>query len=351
MIDSRITKLAGILTSYSVKIEKKDVVLVNYDIEAKDLALEVYREIIKKGAYAKLNVNIPGFSYVFYKHASEDQLKHLPKLFLHEMKLANAVIHIIAESYRELASADPSKLSMWSKTMRPLSELRLKKNNWVLCGYPSKSLAQEAGMPLEEFEDFVFTATNIDWSDASKRMDLLRDILNKGKKVQIVGEDTDLTFSIKRSTAIKCDGKFNMPDGEVFTAPSKDTVNGKVLFTYHSLSNGKLVTDIRLEFKEGKVVNASASKNVDFLNKMLDTDDGSRYLGEFGIGTNYSIKKFINNTLFDEKIGGTIHLALGNAYPESGGKNKSAIHWDLVTRPHKVLVDDRVILKDGEFMF
>ena len=166
-----------------------------------------------------------------------------------------------------------------------------------------------------------------------------------------MGDDTDLTFSIKGSRAIKCDGRYNMPDGEVFTTPKKDTVNGRVKFTYPSLSKGKLVTDIKLEFKDGKVVNALASKNVDFLKKMLDTDDGSRYLGEFGIGTNYNIKKFINNTLFDEKIGGTIHLALGNAYPESGGKNKSAIHWDLVTRPHKVLVDDRVILKDGEFMF
>jgi len=351
MVDSRITKLAGILVNYSVEIDKKDVVLVNYDIEAKDLALEVYREIIKKGAYAKLNVNIPGFDYVFYKHASEEQLKHLPKLFLHEMKLAKAVITIIAQSYRELASADPGKLSMWSKTTRPIFELRLKRNNWVLCGYPSKSLAQEAGMPLEEFEDFVFAATNIDWEAASKRMDLLRDILNKAKKVQIIGDDTDLAFSIKGSTAIKCDGKYNMPDGEVFTAPRRDSVNGKVRFTYPSLSKGKVVTDIRLEFKDGRVVDASASKNAEFLNKMLDTDDGSRYLGEFGIGTNYGIKRFINNTLFDEKIGGTIHLALGNAYPESGGKNKSAIHWDIVTRPHIVKVDDRVILKDGEFMF
>lgn len=235
--------------------------------------------------------------------------------------------------------------------MRPVSELKFKKNNWVLCGYPSVPAAEDAGMSLSEFEDFVFSATNIDWSEMSKRQDLLKGIVDKGRHVRIIGEGTDLSFSIKGNKAIKCDGKCNMPDGEVFTAPKRDSVNGKVSFSFPTVYMGKEVRDVVLHFKDGRVVKASASRNEDFLKKMLEVDEGARYLGEFGIGMNYAIKRFIKNTLFDEKIGGTIHLALGMAYKESGGKNESAIHWDMITKPEKVYIDDRIILKDGEFMF
>ncbi len=351
MVDERIRKLAEILVNYSVKVKGKDMVQLNFDLDAKELALEVFKEVTKKGAFAKLNVNIPGFGYAFYKNASEEQLGHLPSFFIDEAKSADAVIFITAQNYKELSNIPPERISRWKKTNEVLSEIRMKKNNWVLCGYPGPSDAQEAEMSLEEFEDFVFSATNVDWPEVSKRLDLLKGIIDKGKTVHIVGDDTDLTFSIRGNIGIKCDGRFNMPDGEVFTAPKKDSVNGKIRFTYPGVYMGKVVPDVRLEFKDGKVVGATASRNQDFLLKMLDTDEGSRYIGEFGIGTNYGIKQFIRNTLFDEKIGGTIHLALGMAYKESGGKNKSAIHWDIVTRPHTVYVDDQVILKDGEFRF
>ncbi len=232
-----------------------------------------------------------------------------------------------------------------------MTDLRLKKGNWGLCGYPSEESAKDAGMSLGDFEDFVFSATNISWEEMSKRQDLLKRILDKGHAVNIRGEGTDLNFSIKGNTAIKCDGKCNMPDGEVFTAPKRDSVNGKISFTFPTIFHGREVRDVVLEFKNGCVVKASASRNEEFLKKMLEVDDGAKFLGEFGIGMNYAIRKFIRNTLFDEKIGGTIHLALGNAYKESGGKNQSAIHWDMVTKPKKVYIDGKVILNDGEFMF
>lgn len=351
MVDERVRKLAGILVNYSVKVEKKDVIQVNFDVEAKELALEVYRELLKKGAYAKFNVNFPEFGPAFYRFASDDQLKHLPKLFVHEAKMVDGSIIIDARNSRELGKVPSDRIGMWQKASRPLNDIRLKNHNWVLCGYPSESLAKDAGMSLKEFEDFVFSATNIDWEEMSRRQDLLKKVVDKGKRVRIVGSGTDLRFSIKGNRGIKCDGRYNMPDGEVFTAPRRDSVNGRVSFTFPSFFRGKEVKDVVLEFKDGAVVSATASKNIEFLKKMLEVDDGAKYLGEFGIGMNYSIKRFVRNTLFDEKIGGTIHLALGNAYKESGGKNQSAIHWDMVTRPDKVLIDDKVILKGGEFLF
>lgn len=351
MVDERIKKLASILVNYSIRVEKKKIIQVNFDIEAKDLALEVYKEILKKGAFAKFNVNLPEFEPTFYEFALDDQLKHLPKVYIQEAKLVDGMIAITARNYKELSTISSEKLGKWQKTSRLLSDLRLKKGNWVLCGFPSESLAKDAGMPLKDFEDFVFSSTNIDWEEMSNRQDLLKKVLDKGKKVRIIGEGTDLTFSIKGNKGIKCDGKYNMPDGEVFTAPKKDSVNGTICFTFPTVYHGREVKDVVLEFKKGKVINLSASKNVEFLKNMLEIDDGAKYIGEFGVGMNYSIKKFIKNTLFDEKIGGTIHLALGNAYRESGGKNQSAIHWDMVTKPDKVFIDDKIILKDGEFMF
>lgn len=351
MVDERIRKLADILVNYSLKIEKKDVIQLNFDLEAKDLALEVYKGILKKGAYVKLNVNIAGFDSVFYDNISDEQMRYLPKLYLHEAKMIDGIITINARNHKDIANISPDRISGWQRTLFPLSEIRFKKNNWVLCGYPSVEGAEDAGMSLSEFEDFVFSATNIDWAAMSKRQDLLKSIVDKGKNVRIVGEGTDLTFSIKGNKGVKCDGKCNMPDGEVFTSPRKNSVNGRISFNFPTVYMGKEVSGVVLEFKDGKVVGVSAAKNEAFLREMLETDEGAKYLGEFGIGVNYSIKKFIKNILFDEKIGGTIHLALGMAYKEAGGKNESAIHWDMITRPEKVFIDDKLILKDGEFMF
>jgi aminopeptidase len=245
-------------------------------------------------------------------------------------------------------------MAVWSKTVNPVSEIILKKDNWVIVDYPTNALAQDAEMSLEEFEDFVFSATNVDWKKESRRQDKLKAILDKGKQVRIIGEDTDLTFSIKGRQGIKCCGHRNMPDGEVFIAPVETTTKGYVKYTYPAIKGGREVTGIKLWFEKGKVVKATAEKNEAYLNKMLQTDKGAKYLGEFGIGTNYNIKRFVKQILFDEKIGGTVHLALGRAYKEGGGKNQSAIHWDMIKDLKvggEIWIDNRCIQKNGKFTF
>jgi aminopeptidase len=231
--------------------------------------------------------------------------------------------------------------------------VHIKKNNWVICEFPTHSLAQDAEMSLEEFEDFCYAATNQDWKKESKKLDKLKKILDKGKLIRITGENTDLMFKIEERIAIKCDGHRNMPDGEVFIAPVENSTEGYIHYTYPAIYGGREVAGIFLRFHKGNVVEAKAEKGETFLKEMIKTDKGSCKLGEFGIGLNYNIKEFIKQILFDEKIGGTIHLALGMAYPEGGGKNKSALHWDMIKdlrRGGKIFIDGKLIQKNGKFL-
>ena len=224
---------------------------------------------------------------------------------------------------------------------------------WVIFFYPTQALAQEAGMSLSEFENFVYRAAIVDWKKESKKLDKLAGIIDKGKHVRIVGKNTELSFSIKGRKHVKCVGDFNMPDGEVFTAPVEDSVNGHIEYSFPGIYAGQEVEGIYLVFEKGKVIKARAKRNYPLLKAMLEADAGARTLGEFGIGTNYKIKKFVKNTLFDEKIGGTIHLALGSTYKEAGGKNKSGIHWDMILDLRKggeLYIDGKLIQKNGKFL-
>jgi len=354
MTDPRITKLADILTGYSVKIKKGSIIKINCGIEAKDLALEIYKRILKKGAYPRLNVDLPGSAYTYFKHASEEQLKNFPELAKIEAEKTDGVISIGTEyNTKELSNISPKKIAMRRKVTYPISKIILSKDNWVICQYPTNSLAQDAEMSLEEYEDFVFSATNVDWKREEQKQKKLKKVLDAGSKVRIVGKDTDISFSIKGRTALLCCGKRNMPDGEVFIAPVENTTEGYIRYTYPAIYGGKEVTDVRLEFKKGKVVSATAAKNQDLLRAMVNTDAGSKYLGEFGIGMSPGIKKFTKQILFDEKINGTIHLALGMAYKEGGGKNDSAVHWDMIKDLRQggaIYVDGKCIQKDGKFL-
>jgi aminopeptidase len=355
MADPRIKRLADILVNYSVKIKKGDLVRLNFEEDGKELALECYKLILKRGAFPSINASMPGFAYTYYQNASEAQLKKFPKLAMIEAKMINASIGIGAEyNTKELTNIDPKKISMRRKITRTITDVIIKKNNWVICEFPTNALAQDAEMSLEEFEDFAYTATNLDWQKESKKQDRLKAILDKGKKVRILAPDTDLTFSIAGRKAIKCDGHRNMPDGEVFIAPCEDTTEGYIKYTYPAIYGGREVAGVHLEFKNGKVIKATAEKGEDFLKEMIASDKGSCKLGEFGVGVNFGIKRFVKQILFDEKIGGTIHLALGMAYPEGGGKNKSAVHWDMIKdlrKGGKVLVDGKVIQENGKFAF
>ncbi len=355
MVDSRIKRLADILVNYSINIKRGSKIKINLGPEARELGLEAYRLVLKKGAFPIVNVTLPGFAYEYYKNATPEQLKRFPKIAEFEVKNLDGVINIGTEyNTKEFTNIDPKKVAIRSRVLHPLSEIILKKNNWVICEFPTHALAQDAEMSLSEFEDFAFGATNIDWKKESKKQDKLKRILDKGNKVQIIGKNTDLRFSIKGRQGIKCDGHRNMPDGEVFCAPCEKTVEGHIEYSFPAIKGGREVDGIRLGFRKGKVVSATAEKNEKFLHTMIDTDKGSRFLGEFGIGTNYGIKRFVKQILFDEKIGGTVHFALGMAYKEGGGKNESALHWDMIKdlrKGGKIIIDGKVIQENGKFRF
>lgn len=353
MVDSRIKRLADILVNYSIKVKKGDLIEVNFGINAKELALEVYKLILKKGAIPAIQVGVPGFTYNYYKYANKEQLKTFPKIAMYKAKLADGAISIGAEiNTKELTGIDPKNISLRRRTVKRIQDIEIETDNWVICQFPTNALAQDAEMSLDEFEDFVFDACLVDWRKESKKQDKLKKRLDKGKQVRITAEDTDLTFSIKGRQGIKCDGKRNMPDGEVFIAPVENSTEGYINFTYPAIYAGREVSEIYLQFHKGKVIKAEAEKGEKFLREILKTDKGSCRLGEFGIGVNYKIKQFIKQILFDEKIGGTVHFALGMAYPQGGGKNKSAIHWDMIKdlrRGGAIYIDGKCIQKNGKF--
>ncbi|MBM3199482.1 aminopeptidase [Candidatus Woesearchaeota archaeon] len=352
MIDPRIIKLANILVNYSVSVKKGDILVINSSSDSAPLALECYKLALKNRAYPVVNFSMPGFGYTYYKYASLQQLKRFPKIAEFEAKQLTCEININApQNTREFSNVDPKKIALRRKITRPISEIILKKR-WVGCVYPTNAMAQEADMSLEEFENFLFNATNRNWKEESKKQDKLKKVLDKGSRVRIVADDTDISFSIKGREALKCDGKHNMPDGEVFIAPVETTTDGFIKYTYPTIYGGREVDGVTLEFKNGAVVKAKAGKNEGFLKAMLKTDKGAKYLGEFGVGVNYNINKFIKSILFDEKIGGTIHLALGMAYKRGGGKNESALHWDMIKdlkQGGTIYVDHKIIQKNGKF--
>jgi len=355
MTDPRVKKLASILVNHSLGVKKSEKVLITSSSElAKPLVLEVYREVMKKGAEPMLNIAFEEAAEIYYKLATDEQLKTFPKIAAYRARNIDCVVNIRASvNKKALSNIDPSRIAMRSKVMSPISDIIVNKKRWVLCNYPTNALAQEADMSLEEYENFLYKATNIDWNKVKKEEMKLKRALDKAEVVRIQGEDTDLTIGIKGRESIPCFGTCNMPDGEVFMSPLEKTAEGHIYYEMPAIYQGREVTGIRLKFRAGKVVDASADKNEEFLIAMLDTDRGARYLGELGVGVNYGIKKFSKDILFDEKIGGTVHLAVGRSYEEAGGKNKSAIHWDMIKdlrRGGTLSLDGKVIQKNGKFL-
>jgi aminopeptidase len=264
-----------------------------------------------------------------------------------------------------LSGVDPKQQQLRLKAMKPLREILHRRMDdrtlrWCLTLFPTEAYAQDAEMSLTDLEDFAYKACLVDkadpiaaWKRIQRSQDKIATFLNGAKKIRVVAKETDLTLSVAGRTWINCCGTENMPDGEVFTGPVEDSANGTILYSFPACHNGREVENIHLTFKDGKAIKASASKNEDFLIKMLDTDSGSRFLGEFAFATNTGIRQFTKNILFDEKIGGTIHLAVGSSYGESGGLNKSVVHWDMICdlrQGGKVYVDGKLFLKDGEFV-
>ena len=356
MIDTRVVKLANILTNYSVNVKKGDKILINVNSKAWPLAKEVYKLCLKKGAFP-YTVYSPGdLDYFFYKHATLTQLQRKPEIALFLANWADKFIRLYSSNNnRTLSNINPKRLMITAKINKPIKKIMLKKP-WVLTEFPSLSMAQSAGISLDELEDIYFKACLQDWRKIGKTLKRLKAKLDNAKKVEVIGEKTHLTLSFTNRLFQAADGKYNMPDGEVFGAPLDFQTEGQIYFDLPSLRSGNIVQGITLIFKKGKVIKATAQRGNRYLQAALNTDSGSKRLGEFAIGTNYGIKKPMLNTLFDEKIGGTIHLALGSAYEdkEGGGINKSAIHWDLVKSmkgtSSKVLVNSQQILVNGKLL-
>lgn len=352
----RVEKLAKILVNYSINVKKGEHIKVAGSTYAKPLILALFKEIIKKGAYPIIDIGFPEMSYIYFKNASQEQLKHFPKLSWDEIKKIQAYIGIGAPyNTRELANIDPKKMALRQKVTEPISHYIVNgkpKIRRCSTDYPTPALAQDANMALQEYEDFLFSATNINWQKQQARLKKISSVFAKGKEVQIIGKETDLKMSIKGKNSIADCGEENMPGGEVFMAPVRTSLNGHIKFTYPPVYMGREVPDIYLEFKNGKVVNYNASKNKNVLKAVLNADKNSSYVGELGIGCNPKITKFTKNLLFDEKLSFTIHLALGMAYKENGGGNDSAIHWDIVKELRdggKIILDGKIIQEKGKF--
>ncbi len=350
--------LARVMLDHSVKVKVKEKVLIVTGGLGLPLAKAVYSETMKRGAYPMLDITTSGIDYAYYSLANDWQLSYIPEEVVRvKYNWADAYVRIVADdNLRELASIDPTKLTKRAKLTRPLSDIMIDKGRWILTYYPTDAMAQEAGMSLSEMRDFYFDSCLVDYKAMYKRLKKLERVMDQGKMIHVVGKETDLWVDIIGRLAMQCSAECNIPDGECFLAPVTNGVNGEVYFDLPTLAFGHEVSGISLEFKDGQVVSAKAERGDDALQKMLDTDPGARYLGEFAIGANFNIKRAMLNTLFDEKIGGTIHMALGRSFKDKrgGGENQSAIHWDIVKDmrlPGSVLtIDDQVVLKEGKLL-
>lgn len=316
---------------------------------------ELYKEIILRKGIPIARVGLPNVNEFFYKYADEKQLRYFPQYWFDTVKIADKYIGINSElNTRELSNCDSKKIALRQKITHKISDYIVNEKDKirrVTIAYPCVALAQEAEMSLNEYENFVYNACLIDWGEFGKRIDKINRVFEKGRKVWLIGENVDLKFSIAGKNSVADKGEENMPGGEIFMAPVRESLNGWIKFEYPAIRDGKEVTDVFLKFKDGKVVEAKASKNEDFLIAMLNTDENSSYVGEFGIGCNPKINKFTKELLFDEKINGTIHLALGMAYKENEGGNDSGIHWDIVKDMHKarIILDGRVVQDNGKW--
>jgi aminopeptidase len=363
MPDPRLTKLAKVLIHYSLELKPGQQLELRTSPLADELSLAVYAEAIKAGAHVVVQNSLPGAEEIFYKHASGEQLDYVSPLHKLTIESFDAILYIEAEhNTRALSGIDPVRLARHRKARAPISKTLLERSarnelHWCLTVYPTPAMAQEADMSLTDYQDFVYDAGLLNepepiaaWQKELKRQHELIAWLAGKNQVKLQGADIDLTLSNKGRRFVESAGKFNFPDGEIFTGPVEESVNGWARFRYPAIYDGQEVTDIELWFEDGKIVKEKSTKGQALLTALLNTDAGARYLGEWGIGTNYHIQRFTKNMLFDEKIGGTIHLAVGAGYPETGGKNESGLHWDMLCdmTESEITIDGEVFYRNGK---
>nr|BBH92654.1 aminopeptidase [Thermogemmatispora argillosa] len=366
MYDQRLARWARTLVDYCLQAQPGQLIAIQSTPLAAPLIENVYRELLRVGAYPLPLLNLDSLEELLLREGSDDQLQHTPLLLEGFAERIAARLGIEAESNTSaLTTLDPARLASRRKAQGLLrSRLQQREQEgsyrWCLTLYPTAAYAQDAGLSLSEFEEFVFEACFLNdpdpaarWRALSQQQQRLVTWLEGKQRIRVVSEGTDLVLSIAGRRFINSDGRRNFPSGEIFTSPVEDSLEGTITFDLPSSVDGRLVEGIRLVFAGGKVVEASARQGQDYLLRMLDLDSGARIAGEFAFGNNWNIQRSTRNILFDEKIGGTIHLALGASYPEAGGQNRSALHWDMICDLRKggeVWVDDTLFLKDGRIL-
>lgn len=365
-MDPRVERFARVLTDFSLPLAPGDYFVIIASPLAGDLVKAVYRYALRKGAHVDVQAMLPDLRTIFFKEASDEQLRFVSPIQRLVYEQANRMLSINAPvNVKEMTGVPPERISTANAARSELMRLFMERSaseelRWCTTVFPVPALAQEAGMSLSDYEDFVYEAgfLHLDdpvaaWREQERRQNRLVEFLSGVRELRFVARDTDLRVGVAGRKWISAHGTHNFPDGEVYTGPVEDQVSGTIRFTYPAIYMGREVTDVRLTFEAGRVVEARAATGEDLLKAMLDTDEGARRVGEIALGTNYSITRFTKDTLFDEKIGGTMHLALGASYPETGGTNRSAIHWDIVCDLRdggEVYADGKLILRDGRFL-
>lgn len=365
MADPRIQKWAEVLVNYSNEIQPGQWALIQAPVVALPLVKELYRAVLKAGGNPEVRLS-GGLDEIAFKESSDAQLEWMSPAQLVAMEQVDAMFTIWGkENTRALNNVDPARMAVAQKAQAPiftkmLERIAARELTWVGTQYPTNAHAQEADMSLDEYTEFSFGAMLLNeadpiaaWQAVRNKQQAKVDWLKGKKAVTVKSANCDLSLSIDGRIFDNASGKENMPDGEIYTSPVEDSINGWVRFSYPAIYGGRVVEGVELKFENGKVVQASAQKNEEFLLSQLAVDDGASYLGEFAIGTNFGIKDFTGEILFDEKIGGTIHLAVGAGFPELGGKNQSGVHWDMICdmrQGGEIHVDGELFYKDGEFV-
>lgn len=358
-MDSRIEKLAQNLVEYSCNLQKGEKVLIEAGVLSEPLVLEIIKKVYQVGGLPFVKLSNSKVQKALLDGTSEEHCKLLAKYMEPQISDMDAYIGISAsENVYELSNVDKQKMRCYNVCyQKPIHhDIRVTKTKWVILQYPTPAFSQMAGKSTEEFENFYFNVCNLDYAKMNRAMDNLKNLMEKTDKVKIISSGTNLEFSIKNIRAIKCAGEMNIPDGEVYTAPVKESVNGTLTYNVPTMYNGIRFDSVKFKFKDGKIVEASSLSNTDELNRILDTDQGARYIGEFSFGLNPYILEPMMDILFDEKIAGSFHFTPGSCYNDAYNGNDSAIHWDMVQIQRKeygggeIWFDDVLIRKDGLFV-
>lgn len=366
MSDPRVERLASLLVDYSLDVREGETVLVRAPLAAAPLARELHRAVLRRGGLPELRLDLPGAREALVERGTDAQLDWLNPTSLDLVEHVDCYVALIAPTNtRALAGSDPERSARLARASQPLLDRMLARSSadelrTMVTLFPTTAAAQEAGMSLRQYERFVYEACGVDrpdpaayWRELAATVERVRARLEPVRELRVVGPGTELVLGVGGRTWVAADGRQNMPDGEIFTAPHVETVEGEIRFPFPALYGGRVLDDVRLRFERGEVVEARARRGEAFLREMLEVDDGARRAGEFAFGLNPGIQRATGETLFDEKIGGTVHLALGSAYPECGGTNESAIHWDLVCdlrEGGEVHADGERIYRDGRFL-